>query len=186
MILPIPTLTAHTARFRTAALAFDELIARPQWGEPAELLRPLQCILPGLYATGASLPRIDPSPAANDPGGLSVEVRHDRYRRIAACLGPKNLYWGVDDPSLPEPSQTVAGSLADDLVDIAADLKRGFAFWDRNDHVSMLDAVWNWRFLWEIHWGAHAVDAIRAIHWHLGEYHQGISLEDRFPVFEDL
>jgi hypothetical protein len=68
-------------------------------------------------------------------------------------------YWEVFDPyDLTEP---VGGSLSDDVLDVYSDVRRGLWFWERGDEV---DAIWEWRFLLEAHWGDHAVDALRALH----------------------
>jgi hypothetical protein len=60
-----------------------------------------------------------------------------------------------------ELDQPVAGSLSDDLLDVYRDVRRGLALWEsRRD----ADAVWEWKFHFDAHWGAHAVDALRALH----------------------
>ncbi|MBT2659203.1 DUF5063 domain-containing protein [Bacillus sp. ISL-18] len=33
--------------------------------------------------------------------------------------------------------------------------------YERNEHI---EATWEWKFSFDIHWGSHAVDAIRALH----------------------
>ena len=71
----------------------------------------------------------------------------------------KEHYWEVFDPyELTEP---VCGSLSDDLLDVYYDVQRGLALWD-GGHAR--EAIWEWRFHFEIHWGDHAIDALRALH----------------------
>jgi hypothetical protein len=61
----------------------------------------------------------------------------------------------VDEPP-------VRGSLADDLRDVYSDVRRGLALWDSPAPPDA--AIWEWRFQFEIHWGDHAIDALRALH----------------------
>lgn len=73
-------------------------------------------------------------------------------------FGPHDLYWEVFDPYVDE--ERVAGSLTDDFLDIYRDLKRGLVAFDKGQHQ---EAVWEWRFHFDHHWGEHAVDALRAL-----------------------
>jgi hypothetical protein len=55
----------------------------------------------------------------------------------------------------------VGASLADDILDIYKDVKNGIILYEKNDHI---EAVSEWKSSFDIHWGNHAVDAIRALH----------------------
>jgi hypothetical protein len=73
-------------------------------------------------------------------------------------FGEYDYYFEVFDPyKLEEP---VTGHLSDDIFDIYRDLKRGLVAYNRGETGA---AVWEWRFHFEIHWGDHAVDALRAL-----------------------
>lgn len=60
--------------------------------------------------------------------------------------------WSDDEP--------VHAELSDCLADIYKELREGLAAIDagRRD-----EAVWDWRFGWEYHWGRHAWEALAAI-----------------------
>lgn len=73
-------------------------------------------------------------------------------------LGQFDTYWELFDPY--ERDSIVGASLTDDLLDIYRDLGRGFLAWDSGHKSS---AMWDWKFHFEIHWGDHAVDALRAL-----------------------
>lgn len=73
-------------------------------------------------------------------------------------FGPHDIYWEVFDPYVDE--ERVAGSLSDDFLDIYRDLKRGLVAFDNGQQQ---DAVWDWRFHFDYHWGEHAVDALRPL-----------------------
>jgi hypothetical protein len=55
----------------------------------------------------------------------------------------------------------VEASLSDDILDIYKDVKKGILLYEKNEHI---EAIWEWKFCFEIHWGSHAVDEIRALH----------------------
>ena len=71
-----------------------------------------------------------------------------------------DAYWEVFDPYEEKPLGI--GLLSDDLLDVYVDIRRGLDLWSAD--VPREAAIWEWRFHLEIHWGDHAVDAIRALH----------------------
>ena len=73
-------------------------------------------------------------------------------------FGQMVSYWEVFDPY--EEDEPVGGSLTDDLLDIYRDLGRGLLAWNSGARES---ALWDWKFHFELHWGDHAVDALRAL-----------------------
>ena len=105
--------------------------------------------LPRIYAAGLELPDVEPT--AEDIASGSV--------RPTFQFGRFDIYWEIFDPyELDEP---VAGSLADDLGDIYADLVEPLVAFDAGREA---DAVWQWKFNVRGHCGDHIVDALRAIH----------------------
>jgi hypothetical protein len=70
-----------------------------------------------------------------------------------------NHYWEIFNPYVQE--EPVAASLSDDISDIYQDVKRGIILYEQKDQTQ---AIWQWKFHFEIHWGNHAVDAVRALH----------------------
>ena len=57
--------------------------------------------------------------------------------------------------------EPVGGSLIDDIQDIYREIKKGIMFFQTNPAA----ALWEWKFGFDNHWGNHAVDAIRALHY---------------------
>ena len=76
-----------------------------------------------------------------------------------------DLYWQVFDPT--KDSEAIYGSLADDIADIYRDLKEGL---DDIHLARAEDIIWEWRLGFSSHWGKHAIDALRTIHFRLGAY----------------
>jgi hypothetical protein len=100
--------------------------------------------------------------------GDTVEVAVPQREWEAACRHfsglPVNNYWDVFNPL--EEETPVLNTLFDDLTDIYHDLKRGLLIYELGE---LSEAVWEWRFNFEIHWGAHLTGAQRAIHSYCSE-----------------
>jgi hypothetical protein len=101
--------------------------------------------------------------AANEPdqGRLGTDEAAALCRSLGVLIGERSFYREIYDPfeSLTEPE--VAGSLADDFTDIYRDLQDGLAKWDRGETG---EALWEWRFNFENHWGEHLTGALRALY----------------------
>jgi hypothetical protein len=104
-----------------------------------------------LYAAALSLPEGE---VDNGPERPSVA-------RPGVWVGfeDKEHYWELFDPYVE--AEHVTGSLSDDVLDVYTDVGEGLALWDAGRRGQ---AVWTWRFLFDAHWGDHAVDALRALH----------------------
>lgn len=111
-------------------------------------------ILAELHLSALRLPDLVPDPEAADDAPAS--------RPLPLPPLPFDAYWMVFD--VFEVAEPVAGSLADDLADIRANMLRGLHYYDTN----RVDAAcWEWRFHFGAHWGAHLVNAQRALFCHL-------------------
>ncbi|WP_124542756.1 DUF5063 domain-containing protein [Piscinibacter terrae] len=85
--------------------------------------------------------------------------------RLRAAAIPLQHYSEIFSPLVPQ-DEPVVGDLADDLVDIYRHLARGLQL-----HAAGLvdDALWEWGFNFQVHWGEHASSAIRALHCYLAQ-----------------
>jgi hypothetical protein len=54
--------------------------------------------------------------------------------------------------------------LWDDLADIYRDLKNGLRLFDLGTQDATLQAIWDWRFGYENHWGSHLMQALVTVH----------------------
>jgi hypothetical protein len=77
---------------------------------------------------------------------------------------PFDYYYVIMQPLTLEPEQPVVASLADDLDDIRADLRRGLRLFEAG---RVEAACWEWRLSFRSHWGAHLTNAQRALYCHL-------------------
>ncbi len=84
-----------------------------------------------------------------------------------ACAKPvwsglgQSYYAVVENPFDLEGPEIGTGDLDDDIVDIYFDVKRGLVAYEAGHH---RDAQWFWIHSFESHWGAHAANAISALH----------------------
>ena len=149
----------EVAVFVDQAWQFCEFVEKAnQYARDERLVAARQRLLE-VYEAGSKLPQVEP------PEGIEAGPSPERPQGWAG-FEDVDLYWEVFDPY--EESAPVAGSLSDDLLDIYGDLRRGLALWDKgvgtkNDDFKV-SAIWEWRFHFEIHWGDHAIDALRALH----------------------
>ena len=106
-----------------------------------------------IYSAAFLLPDYTPEteyPSVNDSEGVTPLRIH---------LDFQTTYWEVFDPI--EEQESVCSDLIDDFTDIFNDLQRGICEYDAG---RIGNAVFEWKFGFNNHWGQHVVDAIRALH----------------------
>ena len=113
-------------------------------------LKTLHVSLLDLYSKALILPEVEQN--NEEVNDLNIVVPQINF-------GEYDHYWEVFNPYELEPP--VGASLSDDILDIYKDVKKGILLYEKNKSI---EAIWEWKFSFEIHWGSHAVDAIRALH----------------------
>lgn len=146
-----PAFTPAVATFVRAANDFRKFVSSADKLNVHERLAIARQRLLVLYSAGTELPRVETVTDRQAPTYPAPE----RWPGFEV----HDAYWEVFDPY--EDAEPVAKALADDVLDIYRDVRRGLWFWEKGE---MADAVWEWRFSFESHWGNHAVDALRALH----------------------
>lgn len=98
----------------------------------------------------------------------SITSRASMRNLVYARAGnlPLNYYSELFNPTIVPAEEPVTGDLADDIADIYEDIKRGLSLLDAGH---MEQAVWEWVFQMQTHWGEHATSAIRVLHWFLSD-----------------
>jgi hypothetical protein len=95
----------------------------------------------------------------------NLEIGHkawqDLYELLTEKLGDSNLNWDVFDPVAE--SEAIQASLADDIADVYRDLRNGLTL-RKEDGAVPAEVVWEWRLLFDSHWGDHAISALRTVH----------------------
>jgi hypothetical protein len=128
-----------------------------------EFGRACLALLLELYRLALELPLLDPDP--EDPALARIEnhVWDARFRSIGQRL-PADYYWDLEPFPLERDSfEHGTGQLADDLADIWRDLSPGVAAL-REGQSSVNRIVHQWRSMFYYHWGEHAANAIRVLH----------------------
>jgi len=89
------------------------------------------------------------------------------YTHLKNTLGEQVRYAAHFNPIAAQASDEPAeGDLADDLADIYRDLKPGLTAWHTGDDAYLEDVLHQWLEQGYVHhWGRHAVNAMRALHW---------------------
>jgi len=97
------------------------------------------------------------------------------YTHLKHTLGNDAIYSAQFNPLVPTPhapsdslreDETPLGDLADDLADIYRDLKPGLTAWNTQNDALLEDVLFQWVHYGLLHhWGRHAVNAVRALHW---------------------
>ncbi len=158
-------------RFAELARAFCDLVETADPARGAEILHELHLLLARLYLAALLLPqpfalltdapvsRDDPSPPS--PKKAVVNVQHRAVAlRFAAVFTGCDTYREIFDPYAPMTDPEVCGSLGDDISDIYSHLREGLDHWNAR---GFGEALFEWRFNFEIHWAEHASGALRAL-----------------------
>ena len=109
-------------------------------------------LLMKLYISAMNLPETEPETIAS-LSDISEAVTIRFSEQIPTT------YWEIFDPYADKDS--VCGDLTEDLSDIAAALKTGMKEYEAG---RFGNAVFEWKFGLNNHWGQHIVDALRALH----------------------
>lgn len=155
------------SEFADVAGAFCEAVANVHSWTPEAQLDRIHRLLPRAYSAALQLPDTsvlfdDRDDAAEpQPDAVHAPIAPPRgLDQLANFLGLRRFYREVFDP-YAEPSEgEVTGDIIDDLGDIYRDLQRGLLHWQSG---TPGEALWEWRFNFQSHWGEHATSALRAI-----------------------
>jgi hypothetical protein len=119
-----------------------------------------------LYVAALTLPHhwseaLNEIPDTEDQPLDRMDIVTQRFESL-----PRQIYWEVFDPLTDSPEEPVLGHLTDDLGDIYRETSQGLTLYDAG---RIAEALWEWGFNFQFHWGEHATGAIRAIHAYLSQ-----------------
>jgi Domain of unknown function (DUF5063) len=134
--------------------------AEGEFCRPQEEMQHARKLLAELHLAVMGLPDLEIEKDDEDATRLSHDEWSHIFQKFVSL--PIESYWDVFNPL--EEREPILNSLADDLADIYRDVKRGLVLYEAHHS---LDAAWDWRFNFQIHWGHHLVGAQRAIHEYL-------------------
>ena len=157
------------ADFRAAALRFCAPVEHHALTGTVAL-QVLQHALLSLYASASNLRYLEPNEAIQPTNDEVPRLRHAEWQAIYLNLKtrlPVDAYPEVFDPLASPPGEVILGSLADDLADIWRDLKPGLQIELTAPEPIILAVKADWCFSFKLHWGQHAVAALKVLHWAL-------------------
>jgi hypothetical protein len=153
--------------FATIASAFCEAVANVGRRTPEAQLDQIHRLLPRTYSAALELPDTsvlfddNDNHAARDSVAAPLTIAPpEGLDQLANFLGLRRFYREVFDPYAEPSDAEVTGDLIDDFSDIYRDLQRGLVHWQSG---MSGEALWEWRFNFQIHWAEHAMSALRAI-----------------------
>jgi hypothetical protein len=167
-----------TRKFLAAAQEFVDVIEDKTISKN-EFLRRSHSALIELYSSGQKLQEIKLkySSAASDFD--RNELFDNKNAGVISELGEQAFYWEVLDPTYlekhetPEPGWTISdrepsqGWLVDDFADIYRDLKIELEKINKiGTDEAVEDALWQLKFSFRNHWGGHAINAMRHLHYY--------------------
>jgi sugar phosphate isomerase/epimerase len=121
----------------------------------------LELVLADLYRYAIRLPSVDAADCDETPP--EIETALD-VRRLADRLGANRYYWMVFNPASHDDHEPVCADLLDDLEEILSEIEEGLLWFDLGSEASRSEAMWHLKFGFEQHWGAHAINALTALH----------------------
>ena len=153
-------------KFVAAARKFREVIDR-EGLRGKEFIRALLPPLAELYGAALDLEDVRPVDSPDHDFAMSHEQWDALFRQLGERIGPDACYWTMFDPTEPDQhdDNPVAGHLGDDLADIYRDIVPALKAWEGGDDAIAASAVDSCRLTFSFHWGAHAVSALRTLHW---------------------
>lgn len=83
---------------------------------------------------------------------------------LADKLDDKRYYWHVFDPTNHTDTEPVCGDLVDDLSDIYKDIKYSIMIYSLDREDCKENALWQFKFDFDKHWGDHCINALTGIH----------------------
>jgi Domain of unknown function (DUF5063) len=159
-------------RFGLIAQQYCSLVDSRSALEKSEFLLQVYRMLPELIAEAIRLPLINFGDDENEVQEATInqirartEMRQQEwgqlYNSLKEQLGDWDLYWQVFDPR--KDNEAIRGSLADDIADVYRELKDGIVLKEAIE-IPPHEIVFEWRLGFFTHWGKHAIDALRTMH----------------------
>lgn len=176
--------TEVARKFTSIAREYCGIVESAQNLGRLELLERVHTILPQLICEAVTLPITEIGDTAfrdDEEAQVSTGVEQDRmneeqsarlYELLKAKLGDMDIYWQVWNPT--KDSVAIHGSLADDFADIYSDLKATITR-DGDLRGSPEEVIWEWRTGYYSHWGKHAIDGLKTLHFLLQMKHMGLT-----------
>jgi hypothetical protein len=114
-----------------------------------------------LYRAAVLLPATEPH-SLKFKARLEYGLWNTTRQRLQKKLS-RDEYWMVFEPLETEQPDALVGSLSDDLASIWRDVKPHLTILSNGGAPAVAEAIWQWRFGFETHWGHHASGAVSGL-----------------------
>lgn len=150
-------MTDNLQQFIQSATEFCTLIDRVETMLFARFIEQSASLLAWLYHNALDLPDIELN---SEDDVARLQTYENLAKSLSEVFSTFNMYRVPVHAYLTQSlDDTVSyGLLSDDFADIYLDLKSGLNIYDESPKL----AVWHWRFSFQMHWGAHASNALWA------------------------
>jgi hypothetical protein len=165
-----------TKDFLVAANNFVDIVETKNITKDEFIKRSHRAII-DLYSTGDKLREIELKYSSADSDFDRDKIFENKNAGLISELGEKAFYWEVFDPTYfeqngePKLGWTITdkeasqGWLVDDFAEIYRDLKIELEKIKKiGTDEAVEDALWQLKFSFRNHWGGHAINAIRYLH----------------------
>jgi len=122
-------------------------------------------VLVTLYAAAIKLPDISTTTHNEFDGRVTKEEQQLIIHRLNGNIGDKGFYWDTFDPTNEKDTEAVCEDLVDDLGDIYRDIKSCLTTYNIGQIEAQEHGLWELKFTFDKHWGAHNINALRALHY---------------------
>jgi hypothetical protein len=138
---------------------FDDIDSKSIEG----ILNFIHRILPLLYLKGTFLPDIDVEyPEANERF-VTPEQWEELFYALRDKFGKKDEYY-IIDPQYINETEPLKASLSENIADIYQDMKDFVTLFAKNTHAHRQNAVYEFKLLFQTHWGYRVGNLISKIH----------------------
>jgi len=128
------------------------------------IIQYLNKVCPLLYLKGTLLPRIgEADPEANERF-VTEEQWEFIFNELRQKFRPDDEYWFMENDGNSE-NEPVKASLAENFADIYQDMKDFVMLYQKDGFNAKETAIYEFRYLFESHWGYRIVNAQMAIHY---------------------
>lgn len=139
--------------FVSSAHAYCSIIERAPQVAPYQLAEQCAFALATLYSHTLRLPAVEPCDETHEAATVIISPTVQ-----SALAGLGRLPHEDDDELVADALNN--SLLADDLSDIYIELMRGLSIYNTGTRCAARDAIWEWKFSFEVHWREHLVHAL--------------------------
>jgi hypothetical protein len=146
---------------------FFELLESEDIEDESKFKKRLHLSLSKVYSTSFLIPYLELEFDSDFENDQFIKRDKEFANKISKKLKSCDWYSGIFDPFNIDDSDPVQFSLIDDIIDIYYELKIAKLKIEKKKPEYIEDGIWDIIFGRNNHWGTHAVNAIRALHYKL-------------------